>query len=79
VEALAVPDFSIMCLNMKYRLAALDDIPILVKMNRQLTEDEQHRNRFKSDEWFKERMETFLILVFSKSDLMSYQLHNREE
>jgi len=50
---------------MKYRLATLDDIPILVRMNRQLTEDEQHRNRFKSDEWFKERMETFLILVFS--------------
>jgi ribosomal protein S18 acetylase RimI-like enzyme len=46
--------------NMKYRLATLDDIPIFVRMNRQLAEDEQHRNRHKSDEWFKERMESFL-------------------
>ena len=46
--------------DMNYRHANLDDLPILVRMNRQLTEDEQHRNRFKSEEWFKERMRSFL-------------------
>lgn len=45
---------------MRYKLATLDDIPILVTMNRQLAEDEQHRNRFKPDEWFEARMESFL-------------------
>ena len=45
---------------MKWRFATLDDVPILVRMNRQLTEDEQHRNRFKSEAWFKKRMKSFL-------------------
>ncbi len=45
---------------MNYRFATLDDIPLLAKMNRQLVEDEQHRNRFKSEEWFAERMRGFL-------------------
>ena len=50
-----------MCENdMKYRHATLDDLPVLVKMNRELTEDEKHRNRLKSEEWFKERMKSFL-------------------
>ena len=29
-------------------------------MNRQLTEDEEHRNRFNTDDWFIKRMESFL-------------------
>ena len=45
---------------MKYRFAALDDVPILAKMNRTLVEDEQHRNRFKPDIWFEKRMRGFL-------------------
>ena len=45
---------------MQYRLATLDDVPLLSAMNRQLVEDEQHRNRFKSDAWFEERMRGFL-------------------
>ena len=50
-----------MCVDiMNFRHARLDDLPVLVRMNRKLTEDEQHRNRFKSEEWFKERMKSFL-------------------
>lgn len=45
---------------MNYRRATLSDLPILVRMNRQLVEDEQHRHRFKSDAWFIERMRGFL-------------------
>ena len=45
---------------MRYRFAELGDVPILSRMNRQLVEDEQHRNRFKPDEWFEERMRGFL-------------------
>lgn len=45
---------------MKYRFATLDDVPLLARMNKQLVEDEQHRNRFKSEEWFAERMRGFL-------------------
>ena len=46
---------------MENRIATLDDIPLLAKMNRQLVEDENHRNRFKSDVWLEERMRHFLI------------------
>jgi predicted acetyltransferase len=45
---------------MKYRLATLADVPVLAAMNRALTEDEQHRNRFQPIEWFEERMRGFL-------------------
>jgi ribosomal protein S18 acetylase RimI-like enzyme len=43
-----------------YRLATLDDVPTLARMNRQLVEDENHRNRFKPDSWFEDRMRGFL-------------------
>lgn len=46
--------------DMNFRHATLDDLPTLVRMNRELTEDEEHKNRFKSEEWFKERMKSFL-------------------
>jgi ribosomal protein S18 acetylase RimI-like enzyme len=45
---------------MLHRIATLDDIPILAKMNWELTEDENHRNRYKSDAWFRQRMKVFL-------------------
>ena len=45
---------------MNHRLATMHDVPILAKMNRLLTEDEKHRNRFMSDDWFEQRMERFL-------------------
>ena len=45
---------------MKHRIATLDDVPLLARMNRQLVEDEQHRNRSKSDAWLEDRMRRFL-------------------
>ena len=45
---------------MRYRLATLDDVQTLTRMNRQLVEDEGHRNRFRCDAWFEERMRGFL-------------------
>lgn len=45
---------------MKYRIATVEDIPLLARMNRQLTEDENHRNRSQSVSWFEERMRSFL-------------------
>jgi ribosomal protein S18 acetylase RimI-like enzyme len=44
----------------RYRIATLADVPQLSAMNRQLVEDEGHRNRSKSDAWFEERMRKFL-------------------
>jgi len=65
---------------MKYRFASLNDIPILAIMNQQLTEDEQHRNRFKSEQWFKDRMVQFLnsdykAVLFEKEDVVAYALY----
>jgi hypothetical protein len=45
---------------MNYRFATLEDVPLLATMNRQLVDDEGHRNRFKPDAWFEDRMRTFL-------------------
>lgn len=45
---------------MEYRMATLADVPLLARMNRQLVEDEKHRNRFQSDAWLEERMRNFL-------------------
>ena len=44
----------------RYRFATLDDVLILAHMNRQLVEDEGHRNRFKPVSWFVDRMRGFL-------------------
>jgi ribosomal protein S18 acetylase RimI-like enzyme len=44
----------------KHRIATLDDVPMLARMNRQLVEDEKHRNRLKSDAWLEDRMRQFL-------------------
>ena len=66
---------------MKYRFATLDDVPLLTRMNRQLVEDEQHRNRFKSDEWFEERMRGFItgeytaVLFEMKDIVVAYALY----
>ena len=45
---------------MEYRFATEEDLPLLARMNRQLTEDEGHRNRFHPEAWFEERMRAFL-------------------
>jgi ribosomal protein S18 acetylase RimI-like enzyme len=66
---------------MRYRFATLDDVPLLTKMNLQLVEDEQHRNRFKSDAWFEERMCGFLTgeyraVLFERADqVVAYALY----
>ena len=45
---------------MHHRAATLDDLPVLAHLNRQLAEDEGHRNRLQSAEWFQRRMHGFL-------------------
>ncbi len=66
---------------MKYRFATLADIPILASMNLQLTEDENHRNRFKSEQWFKNRMEQFIggdykaVLFEKECKVVAYALY----
>jgi ribosomal protein S18 acetylase RimI-like enzyme len=50
-------------------------------MNRQLVEDEQHRNRFKSDAWFEKRMRHFLtggyqaVLFERRGEVVAYALY----
>ncbi|MBN1429056.1 MAG: GNAT family N-acetyltransferase [Anaerolineae bacterium] len=66
---------------MRYRFATLDDIPTLSKLNRLLTEDEQHRNRFQPDAWFEERMRCFLtgsytaVLFEIDAEVVAYALY----
>lgn len=45
---------------MNYRIAAVEDVPLLARMNRELVEDEGHRNRFHTNSWFEDRMRGFL-------------------
>jgi GNAT superfamily N-acetyltransferase len=45
---------------MNFRFAAAEDAPLLARMNRQLTEDEGHRNQFQTERWFEDRMRGFL-------------------
>ena len=45
---------------MKYRIATNEDIEILAEMNQELCKDENHKNQFKSKNWFQKRMATFL-------------------
>jgi ribosomal protein S18 acetylase RimI-like enzyme len=64
-----------------YRFATLDDVPALARMNRQLVEDEQHRNRFQSDAWFEERMRDFIsgayraVLFDLAGEVVAYALY----
>ena len=65
---------------MKYRFATIDDTAVLAVMNKQLTEDEQHRNQFKSEQWFKDRMIQFLnddytAVLFEKESVVAYALY----
>jgi len=45
---------------MKHRFAMLKDVPLLACLNRQLVEDEGHRNRLQTDAWLEKRMRVFL-------------------
>jgi ribosomal protein S18 acetylase RimI-like enzyme len=68
-----------------HRLATMDDAPILAKMNRELTKDENHRNRFMPYEWFLERMISFLrgdyqaILFERNGKIVAYALYRNLE
>ena len=68
---------------MKYRLATLDDVDTLARMNRQLIEDEKHRNRFKSDAWLEDRMRGFLtggyeaVLFEQAGQVVAYALYTQ--
>jgi ribosomal protein S18 acetylase RimI-like enzyme len=65
---------------MKYRFAVVEDIPLLARMNRQLAEDEGHRNRFHADSWFENRMRDFIngnyraILFEREERIVAYAL-----
>jgi ribosomal protein S18 acetylase RimI-like enzyme len=67
--------------ELKFRLAKMADVPLLAGMNRQLVEDERHRNRFKSDQWFEERMAGFLsgtydaVLFELSGEVVAYALY----
>ena len=66
---------------MIHRLATISDVPILAKMNQHLTEDEKHKNRFQTDEWFKQRMVRFLsgeyqaVLFEKDGKVIAYALY----
>ena len=68
---------------MEYRIATLDDVGALARMNRSLVEDEGHRNRFKSDAWLEERMRGFLtgdyeaVLFEHDGKVAAYALYTR--
>jgi predicted acetyltransferase len=70
---------------MRHRIATLDDLPTLVALNRQLVEDEGHRNRSKSDQWFEQRMRGFLAgeytaVLFQEEDrTVAYALFREQE
>ena len=69
--------------RMKHRIATLDDAPLLARMNRQLAEDEKHRNRFKSDAWLEDRMRRFLsggyeaVLFEQEGRTVAYALYTQ--
>ena len=50
---------------MHYRTATLDDVPLLAELNRQLVEDEGHRNQARGLPWFEQRMRQFLTVKYT--------------
>jgi GNAT superfamily N-acetyltransferase len=61
-------------MKLSHRKATIDDVPLLAQMNRELTEDEGHRNRFRALSWFAKRMEGFLSGEYSAT---IFELHGR--
>ena len=68
---------------MEYRIATLEDVGVLARMNRGLVEDEGHRNRFKSDAWLEDRMRNFLagdyeaVLFEQDGKVVAYALYTK--
>jgi len=68
---------------LNYRIATLDDLEVLARMNRFLVEDEKHRNRFKPDSWLEDRMRRFLegdyeaVLFERNAEVVAYALYGK--
>ena len=66
---------------MDYRFAVAEDVPLLARLNRQLVEDEGHRNRFRPDTWLEDRMRGFLaggyrgVLFERETRVVAYALY----
>jgi GNAT superfamily N-acetyltransferase len=69
--------------KIRYRIATLDDVPVLSVMNRQLVEDEGHRNQSKTAAWFAARMRDFLngeyeaVLFEFEGEVVAYALYTK--
>ena len=67
--------------QLRFRMATLDDVPELARLNRQLIEDEKHRNNSMTREQLEERMRGFLegayeaVLFERKGRTVAYELH----
>jgi GNAT superfamily N-acetyltransferase len=67
-------------MELKHRIATLEDVRLLAQMNRRLVEDESHRNRFRSDSWLEMRMRGFLegeyraVLFEMEGEIVAYAL-----
>jgi ribosomal protein S18 acetylase RimI-like enzyme len=59
----------------------LKDVPLLARLNRQLVEDEGHRNRLQTDSWLEKRMRGFLtgeyraVLFEAEGRIVAYVLY----
>jgi ribosomal protein S18 acetylase RimI-like enzyme len=66
---------------MNYRLAKLDDCRLLAKLNQQLLQDEQHRNRFMTEPQLMDRMRGFLageyrgVIFEHEGEIVAYALY----
>ena len=69
---------------MQYRIATLDDCRLLAEMNRQLLEDERHRNRFMTVPQLEERMRGFLsgeyraVIFEEDGGVVAYTLYREQ-
>ncbi len=69
---------------MTFRIATLDDCPLLAKLNRLLLEDEGHRNRFMTLQQLEERMRGFLsgeyrgVIFQDNGEVVAHALYREE-
>jgi len=69
-----------MMTELAWRYATLDDVPVLARLNKELTEDEGHRNRLQTIEWFAQRMAGFLqseytaVVLEKEGEAVAYAL-----
>jgi predicted acetyltransferase len=69
---------------MTFRLATLNDCPLLAKMNHQLLQDEGHRNRFMTLPQLEERMRGWLsaeyraVIFENDGDIVAHALYREQ-